>query len=107
MKKIELWKQRLEEHKESGLSISAWCVQQGLKAPTFHYWSRKLTEDIDMNHDEVTFVELPTFDEVDSINIPEDTVSIDVVWNQCNITITSIEQAKLAAGFIYQLQKLC
>ena len=35
------WKIRLEEYKQSGLSINAWCCKNGFKVNTFHYWKKK------------------------------------------------------------------
>lgn len=38
----QLWRDRIEECRQSGLSIKAWCSQNGLKNTTFHYWVKKL-----------------------------------------------------------------
>ena len=35
------WRDRIEECSQSGLSIRAWCVQNGQKKTTYHYWARK------------------------------------------------------------------
>ncbi|EHQ91974.1 IS66 family insertion sequence element accessory protein TnpA [Desulfosporosinus youngiae] len=37
----QLWRDRIEECGQSGLSIQAWCVQNGLKKTAYHYWARK------------------------------------------------------------------
>jgi hypothetical protein len=35
------WEIRFKEYKKSGLSINAWCTQNGFKGSTFHYWVKK------------------------------------------------------------------
>lgn len=35
------WEVRFEEYKQSGLSIKAWCSENGFKATTFHYWIKR------------------------------------------------------------------
>ncbi|MCO5385917.1 MAG: hypothetical protein NHB14_09285 [Desulfosporosinus sp.] len=37
----QCWRNRIEEYSQSGLSIQAWCVQNGLKKTAYHYWARK------------------------------------------------------------------
>ena len=38
------WEIRFKEYMNSGLSINAWCVKNGLKTTTFHYWIKKFKE---------------------------------------------------------------
>ncbi len=40
------WQQRLESHKDSGLSIEVFCLQQGVSKSTFHRWARQLRDGI-------------------------------------------------------------
>lgn len=35
------WRDRIEECGQSGLSIPAWCLQNGLKNTTYYYWVKK------------------------------------------------------------------
>ena len=37
----KVWKERFEEHKKSGMSIKAWCIANGFKTTTFHYWIKR------------------------------------------------------------------
>ncbi|WP_407306676.1 IS66 family insertion sequence element accessory protein TnpA [Desulfosporosinus sp. SB140] len=37
----QCWRDRIEECCQSGLSVQAWCVQNGLKKTAYHYWARK------------------------------------------------------------------
>lgn len=35
------WRDRIEECRQSGLSINIWCLKNGLKHTTFHYWVKR------------------------------------------------------------------
>lgn len=41
-KKLE-WKNRIEEQRQSGLSIEGWCLKNQIRPHTFHYWREKLS----------------------------------------------------------------
>jgi hypothetical protein len=40
------WQQRLESHKESGLSIEVFCLQEGVSRSTFCRWTKALRDGI-------------------------------------------------------------
>ncbi|WP_407306906.1 IS66 family insertion sequence element accessory protein TnpA [Desulfosporosinus sp. SB140] len=35
------WRDRIKEYRQSGLSVKEWCLQNGLKNTSFHYWVKK------------------------------------------------------------------
>lgn len=35
------WRDRIEECRQSGLSIKGWCQQNGLKDTAYHYWVKR------------------------------------------------------------------
>jgi len=35
------WRARIEACRQSGLSVKAWCLQNGLKNTSYHYWVKK------------------------------------------------------------------
>ena len=39
----EIWSVRIQEQARSGLGIRPWCVQAGVKEPSFHYWRKQLS----------------------------------------------------------------
>ena len=43
--KREFWRAAVELQRESGLSVVAFCEREGLKAPTFFAWRKKLKEE--------------------------------------------------------------
>lgn len=36
------WKENILEQRQSNLSVVAWCLQNKIAVPTFHYWKKKL-----------------------------------------------------------------
>lgn len=38
----EFWRQALKRRADSGMTIEAFCAQEGLKSTTYHYWQREL-----------------------------------------------------------------
>jgi hypothetical protein len=36
------WKTRIEQQRQSGLSIEKWCLQHQIRPYNFHYWKEKL-----------------------------------------------------------------
>ncbi len=42
--KEEFWRMVLQEHSSSGVTIKAFCEQQGISLPLFYVWRRKIKE---------------------------------------------------------------
>jgi hypothetical protein len=42
--KLALWKQRLQRHRASGLTVSSFCQQENVSPANFYYWSRRTRE---------------------------------------------------------------
>ena len=42
--RLTVWQQRIQEQRESGISIKAWCVQQGCSEGQFYYWLKVIRE---------------------------------------------------------------
>lgn len=40
----DLWRQRLADLSQSGLSVRQWCEHNGVSKSTYGYWRRKLAE---------------------------------------------------------------
>ena len=40
--KLHLWKERIDSHRKSGLSATAWCRENNTSVNTFLYWRSKL-----------------------------------------------------------------
>ena len=102
LKKLELWEQHMEAFNSSELSAKEWCEEHEIKVSTFNYWKKKIcAQDTE---EETIFAEISPFKSCITVGEP---VSLCITWNQCQIKITSHEEAELAATFFYQLQELC
>src|SRR5262249_62324596 len=41
--KIQLWQQRLERFTQAQMSVPDFCASEGVSAPNFYYWRRRLS----------------------------------------------------------------
>ena len=72
--KLQEWSARIQDCRSSGLSVRAWCRQEGINAVTYYRWERELlalaeTEPCS-SVSAVTFAELPAPKQV-SCNVAE------------------------------------
>ena len=42
LRKEMFWRRTIDRHASSGLSVRAWCRNQGLKEAAFYWWRREL-----------------------------------------------------------------
>ncbi|WP_313560024.1 IS66 family insertion sequence element accessory protein TnpA [Ruminiclostridium cellobioparum] len=104
-KSLETWKQRIAERKTSGLNVTDWCEKNNLSKNAYYYWLKRI-ETTKQNTDTI----MPVFVEIEStFTTPSQTTGSDlkITWNDINITISNSDNARLAAEFIFELQKLC
>ncbi len=40
--KADIWRQRIEDQRASGLSVRAWCQANGIRGQSFYWWRRRL-----------------------------------------------------------------
>lgn len=40
----QLWRQRVQEQRASGLTVRAFCLRHQLREPSFYFWRRTLAE---------------------------------------------------------------
>lgn len=55
------WSQRVEECRNSGLSVAQWCQENGIAVSTYFSWQRKVFETL-KEIQEVTFAEVPVME---------------------------------------------
>lgn len=104
-KSLEIWKHRIADKKASGLKVTDWCEKNNLTKHAYYYWLKRI-EATTQKPDEPK----PVFVEIEPTYItPKQTVKseLQIIWNDINLTISDSNNAKLAAEFISQLQKLC
>ena len=54
--KISEWSDRVTACRSSGMTVKAWCSQNGLSEKTYYYWQRKLFQA--SKQEETRFVEI-------------------------------------------------
>jgi len=105
--KLQEWAARIQDCRSSGLSVRAWCRQEGINATTYYRWERELLTGVRKNgappSTAVTFAELPAPKQV-SRNVAErcatlhtDNASLDI-YSGCDA-----EQLKI----LVELMRLC
>ena len=103
--KFLLWKQRLEEIKQSDLTVDEWCQQNQISKHAYYYWRKKILDS--MKDDNTTcFAEVTHLMEAPHNNSG---VSDGRVINNkyCSLTIHNKNEAALAAVFIKELREGC
>lgn len=104
-KSLELWKQRIVDKKNSGLSVIDWCDKNNLTKHAYYYWMKRVEADI-----QKSYTSIPVFAEVEPERTsPEKSVKsgLQITWHDIRLTVSDSDTAKLAAEFISQLQNLC
>ena len=43
--RINEWRQRIHERQQSGQSVRAWCLQNGIRENSYYYWLRIIREE--------------------------------------------------------------
>ena len=99
--KFLLWKQRLEEIKQSDLTVDEWCKQNQISKHAYYYWRKKILDS--MPNDKTTcFAEVTHLMEISKDSSKE--VDGLVINNKyCSLTIHNKNEAALAAVFIKEL----
>ena len=55
--RVQLWAERIAECRGSGMSVRAWCGENGISEKTYYYWQRRLYQQ--MAAEAVSFAEIP------------------------------------------------
>ena len=103
--KFLLWKQRLEDVKQSNLTVDEWCKQNQISKHAYYYWRRKVLDSMADNKT-TCFAEVTHLMEASH----NDNGAADglVINNRyCSLTIHNKTEAALAAVFIKELGEEC
>ena len=105
--KLQEWAARIQDCRSSGLSVRAWCRQQGVTAATYYRWERELLTGVRRNgappSTAVTFAELPAPKQV-SCNVAERCATLHIgnasldIYSECEA-----EQLRM----LVELLRLC
>lgn len=107
--KIAHWKLLFKEHEESGLSLTEFCAKKQVKRLTYHYWKKRLLEseqlknvEVKTSPQEIAFVKVPDITSAD-----HQPTSLQIDWNELKFSISSAQEAMLAAKLIKELRSIC
>lgn len=56
--RVRLWSERITACRSSGMSVRAWCKENGISEKTYYYWQRRIYQQL------VSTAEAPCFAEV-------------------------------------------
>lgn len=99
-----LWKQRINEQKISGMTIPEWCEKNQLSLHAYYYWRKVIR-----NHKvDPTISPKTEFVEVQkNEKAPASSCGVILTWNDISIQISSKQDAFLAAEVLRALQSSC
>ena len=74
-------------HQESGLSVKAFCVNEGIAESTTYYWSKKMRKKDSTKQDFIPLVVIPS----DSTSLWTDLLLVNVFYDQGTFGIFALE----------------
>lgn len=93
-KKEELWATRIQQCRESGLGVQAWCAEQGLSYHTYYKWQQKLYHKYSAaTENEFYEVQLNSFSNKAAVTVHVGQCSADVYNGADEQTIRSVLRA--------------
>ena len=104
--KLQEWAAQMQDCRSSGLSVRAWCRQEGINATTYYRWERELlaaAQIVPQQAADVTFAELPAVKQA-SCNVAERFATLHIgsasldIYSGCDV-----EQLKM----LVNLLRLC
>ena len=107
--KEAFWRMAIHEHQSSGLTIKAFCKQQGISQPSFYAWRRKLkkrdTDDESPRADHGTLVPVRLVDEQEDLSGNFDCVTLRIATPSGLTVDVAADWAGKAAGIAVELER--
>lgn len=104
--KFILWKQRLEEIKQSDLTVDEWCKQNQISKHAYYYWHKKILDSINNVNKTTCFAEVTHLMEAYHNNSGA-ADGVVIINRYCSLSIHNKNEAALAAVFIKELGDGC
>jgi transposase-like protein len=105
--RLSHWAGIIQERKESGLSIKAYCERSGFHENSYYYWQRKLREAacgmLSTIQDETGGLTMPRFPE---LKLTEQNASSPASVARQDQVCIDAEGIRIAAGSEYPVEKL-
>ena len=100
--KIEIWKERIQACKASGLSVLQYCNNNHLSKGQYYYWHKVINEFT------TSSVSQPVFAEVlIESNVSSSYEGIKINYKEVAMSISSKKDISLAVELIHALQRQC
>lgn len=94
--KLQMWTERVQECRNSGIPVKIWCKEHGIKLSTFYTWQKKVFCSISTEVQASTSVAVPVFAEI-SRALPVKAASANVAAT-LNVGRLSIDLYDNASG---------
>lgn len=101
---LSLWKQRIEEQKNSGMGIREWCESQKLSKDAYYYWRKKLQRISSPCTERISFVELPVRKEEPG---PGGTCGLTLQWKEFTLSVADSSSLPLLKELMKGLVEEC
>ncbi len=100
---ILLWKRRIKDAAESGLTIRRWCRENNISEVSFYRWKKKI-RNMECPEGSSIFAEVTHLVREIPSPAPE---GLRVTWNSCSFLIQSDADVRLAASLIERIREIC
>lgn len=104
--KFLLWKQRLEDIKQSDLTVNEWCTKNQVSKYAYYYWRKKIHDSMNDDNKTTCFAEVTHLMESSYYDSGADD-GLLINNRYCSLTIHNKNEAALAAVFIKELGPEC
>ena len=78
--KTDTWRQRIQECRQNGKSVHAWCEEKGISASTYYRYLRKIRETL-LQDNQIVALELPKPESTSDIRIECGTITVTLPGN--------------------------
>lgn len=102
--KSELWKEHLQNQKNSGLSVRTWCLENQISQPQFYYWKRKLSQETSA---QPQFAEICFVDQQEEKRKEEMNRLFQVSYKDIEIAISSFATVEQITNLLIALRHSC
>ena len=99
--KLNEWASRFADQKSSGLSVPAWCEQQGISKYKFFYWKKLLKEEaVSQMLPDIIPLSIPSNDEFKDSSQPPAAIELTRATCATRATSTTMIQNSIARIYI-------
>ena len=102
--KSELWKEHLQNQKNSGLSVRAWCSENQISQPQFYYWKRKLSQETSA---QPQFAEICFADQQEEKHKEETSSLFQVSYKGIEVAVSSFATVDQITTLLIALRHSC